>query len=655
MQNGVGWSRFPVQDVERNSGTPPDKKCEAIPASIQSRKPGERTISDRDLIKLILAGAALLSAIFFGVSRYYSPDGQVSPPQGDSLIFYQYARAIGEGHPYRFNADDPPSTGSTSHLYPVLLAVPYALGAKGSGLATVGFLLNTIFYLALIFVVWLSTMKMAPSAAPLAAALTAFCGQTVITLFGQTDMGLFAVLAAGSFCAGLYRRYIVLAVLLILATLTRPEGFILSLLLLAASFIPTTKGQRGAVGFTFAGGMGVFAALGVAFLNSRLTGSILFTSILGKGLSVSQPTSGLIENAAATMGAMIKEVFFGLTDGHRRFYLLPVFGGWLGVMGLLSRRWRRDEITRVETWWIAAVLVNGVLIAFSGVGGVQYDRYLAWILPVWFIYVAIGLRQAAGMFPWPRAFMFMALGLLAYQGIGLAYFGSLFAKNTATVASNIRFVHSAAEGLPEGSRIGMINYSGLAYEMPKQNVHNINGIVSPEFMSAESPRMNIEVLRHEPLTRFDAWLVYAGRQSGQWYSIFTGKQIASEMPAFGADEALAFYKADWSTLGRANLPLSASARQFASGMTLVDAVDVGYAVHESRSDYRVFTRIAGIKVLPSSETLLVDGQLITEAGRIILGSETMHVKSRPGREMRIILRTSAAAAAPLNSGLEKFE
>ncbi len=579
----------------------------------------------------------------------------MAPPQGDSLIFYQYARAIGEGHPYRFSEQASPSTGSTSHLYPFLLAVPYAMGAKGEALSTAGFLLNVLCYLALIFVIWLSAIRMMPSAALLAAALTALSGQTVITMFGQTDMGLFTTLAAGAFCAALYRRFILLAVLLILSVFTRPEGVLLSLLMVAASFMPTFSGRRGSVGFTFAGAMGLFAFGLIAFLNSRMTGSIWPMSTVGKGLTVSETSAGVLMGVTSAIGTMFKEVFFGLTDGHRRFYLLPVFGGWLGVMGLFSRRWRRDETTRVETWWMAALFAAVLMIALSGWDGIQFDRYLAWILPVWFIYVAIGLRQAAGMFPWRRAYLFMAVVLLSYQGLGLVYFGSVFARQTAALASNLSFVRSAGEILPDGSRIGVVNFSGLAYVVPQHSVKNVFGVVSPEFVNSVSPRTNIEVLRHEPSTRFESWLFAGGNESGKWYSVFAGNPIAAEAPLFGAGNSLVLHEADWSTLTQSILPISTSARQFIYGLGLVDQVDVGYLADEKRVDYRQFTRTPGVKLLPVSETLTLENRRITEVGRVVMGSESMRIHAEPGRELRFILRTSKVAGLSLPGGLERIE
>ena len=49
----------------------------------------------------------------------------------DSYIHFQYARAIAEGHPWRYQAGEPLTSGGTSLLWPTLLAPFYAVGFRG--------------------------------------------------------------------------------------------------------------------------------------------------------------------------------------------------------------------------------------------------------------------------------------------------------------------------------------------------------------------------------------------------------------------------------------------------------------------------------------------------------------------------------------------
>jgi len=56
--------------------------------------------------------------------------GHAAAPLDDAYIHFQYARAIVEGHPLRFQAGAAITSGATSMLWPALLA-PFWLSARG--------------------------------------------------------------------------------------------------------------------------------------------------------------------------------------------------------------------------------------------------------------------------------------------------------------------------------------------------------------------------------------------------------------------------------------------------------------------------------------------------------------------------------------------
>src|SRR5688572_14424670 len=52
----------------------------------------------------------------------------------DAYIHFQYARAIAEGHPFRYQADQPISSGATSFLWPLVLAPFHLVGFRGASI-----------------------------------------------------------------------------------------------------------------------------------------------------------------------------------------------------------------------------------------------------------------------------------------------------------------------------------------------------------------------------------------------------------------------------------------------------------------------------------------------------------------------------------------
>src|SRR5262245_35741346 len=75
-----------------------------------------------------LVVVAVTVSLVFVSSMLMATQGHFIPQVVDLYLICQYARAIVEGHPFRYNPGEAPSTGATSLLYTVFLAVPEAIG-----------------------------------------------------------------------------------------------------------------------------------------------------------------------------------------------------------------------------------------------------------------------------------------------------------------------------------------------------------------------------------------------------------------------------------------------------------------------------------------------------------------------------------------------
>jgi len=80
----------------------------------------------------LTAGVALLA--YRAISGVLQRVGHPGAALDDAYIHFQYARAIAEGHPLRFEAGAPITSGCTSMLWPILLAPFWALGARGEAI-----------------------------------------------------------------------------------------------------------------------------------------------------------------------------------------------------------------------------------------------------------------------------------------------------------------------------------------------------------------------------------------------------------------------------------------------------------------------------------------------------------------------------------------
>src|SRR5687768_4338727 len=95
-----------------------------------------RTFSNPDfrmwIFLCIFVGVLLTIYISLGLAA--SP-GTLLMPLDDTYIHFQYARQMASGEPYVYNPGDAATSGGTSFLYPILLALGYKLGFTDLSLA----------------------------------------------------------------------------------------------------------------------------------------------------------------------------------------------------------------------------------------------------------------------------------------------------------------------------------------------------------------------------------------------------------------------------------------------------------------------------------------------------------------------------------------
>ena len=81
---------------------------------------------------LLVVASSIVSVLYAWVLLHYT-GGEWILPLDDTYIYLQYARNLAHGHFMQFNAGDPPTSGATSFLYPILLAAGYLIGFRSDG------------------------------------------------------------------------------------------------------------------------------------------------------------------------------------------------------------------------------------------------------------------------------------------------------------------------------------------------------------------------------------------------------------------------------------------------------------------------------------------------------------------------------------------
>lgn len=606
-------------------------------------------LSPSELLKLMLFCGLIQIGAYYFVGAMASPTNHVALPQPDTILYCQAARQIAEGQPFIFSPGDKPSTGTTSHLYPFLLAIPYALGATGDNLITAGFALNAVFYLIFILAWGVIAIRLCqtPLARGVAGLLLALNGQATISALSQSDTGLFMAISAGLFAAFLTGRIRTFAVLLVIAPWCRPEGSVLAfffpLFLLIRRLIWKESSSKGE---WITALLGTLSALGVPLFNLWLTGYVQFHSILYKGYFKQYDFLPAIYMGAKDGIRMLRELFLGTPEAPpREFFFLPLFGALFAWIGICRRSWLHKNVWR-ELWWLSGILIALGGVATSGWQNTNLDRYLAWAFPLWLIYIAEGATWLTRKIEAAPRFRSLPLwALIGYQSVTALWMLSCFDFNSQVSNHEYEALKTVDTLLPEKASLGTL--LAPAYAIPGHRLMHLNGLYSPDFLIPDSDLpVNFEKIKHHEEYQFDYWLIepiitsFIGAKTNVFYT--------SKTPITLDDRFLA--KADWSALKRSSEPLEPASLKAIQGWREIARLDIGYLENEKRFDYSSFSRFYKVLYYPQLLAGMCGTNLIADVGRAVIGSESMTIPCTPHQPIKILLRTTGAMNLRLRNG-----
>jgi hypothetical protein len=433
------------------------------------------------------AGATLLA--YKTIHGVIAKVGHAAAPLDDTYIHFQYARAFAEGHPFRYQAGEPVSTGATSFLWPLILGVFHAVGFRGNALMWPAWLLAFAALAALAYDVREVAEPLAGRGAAIGAgAMTLFFGGLVWCAGSGMEVVPFAwVLMRGVRRGAEWaemrppertrKKLVALLVLAGVAPLVRPEGAVLSLALGAVVAVHPREPRRRVEGAALAA-----LAFTPMLLCLLLTGSAR-TSTAEVKLLFSSPYADVAAQAvsnARTLATMI------LDGEHWSAEFLPRGAAPIAWLGLLAVAWRGQLPGKTTR---AALVVVMALLVFAPCFYVTFLwnrlRYLWPFMPAWFVGAGCLARVVAGLVARfsPRAGAVTA-GLLAGACAGaLAVRLEWVTDDVAQSASGIDRQQAAlgrwaAAHLPPAARIGVNDTGAIAY-FGDRKTFDVVGLTTP--------------------------------------------------------------------------------------------------------------------------------------------------------------------------------
>lgn len=610
-------------------------------------------------LPVLVTGAIIVvcavEAFAFFVYMVNRTGGVLSAPIDDTFIYFQYARLLADGRLLEFNPGAGASSGSTSILYPLILAVGFKLGFSGASVIIYAFAVNALFFASSGVLMFRFISRLAGRNAALAGAiLFVLNGPLIYAYLSMMETGLFTMLLLWLIESSQRRGVGDLKTMSLAALLpfARPEGAIVSgIVVCMAAWLYVKSVNRSsaqllvvilplATTALYFVGMGVVTgSFGSNTLHSKsVVYDPRFTSL--------EVVSWIITNTRDFLGVLASDVDFFLPA---TFYLALVGLLPLVVREAVSRTPASGVITVVA---LALILVSGSHV--RNVGGVNL-RYLLPSFPLLTAFAVVGLWHVAGSFGQAtesKIFCAIVAVLLVFGVRGCRMWLIDFGSYSETVAKI--YIGPALwinEHVPNDAVIAAHDVGALGY-YGNRRVFDVVGLVSNgvAYYYRNGPGSLLELMLRLPDEERPTWFLL----SHQWAASWAEARLLHEAATFSFPESrvwvlpkeLNLFKADWSC----GKPQQMLESEWSQGGTYTLTADVNVADLESEGEYAYhlvfpkvdFARIGGITsdhsnvavrgVYPNS------GGCVFEGGRIVERKEDFELRATPGKPARIVAR-----------------
>ena len=620
----------------------------------------------------LLSGLVLLSAL-------RQAGGVFLFPLDDSFIYLQYAVRLAEGHPFSYGPGEPPSTGMTSLLYPVLVAPGALLGLRGEGLALFAFGVDAIFLLgSALLVRRLLRSRLPEAAASGSAALVLLTGPFLWGALSGMEIGMTAFFFLAS--ADLLRtemetgRLRFAPAALALLALARPEAMLFAVAVALALAIPTpgaaTRQLAGRAGLLFP----LAAAAATVGVNLALTGHLSPDSSRPKSPFFTPEYSPLFHarHALSFLAVTIRGLLTGAfgpppapgTPTVAALPFVPPLAGLVFAVGAfhgVRAEWREKRFgphALLAGWFLFGLSAVTVL---SG-SAVHHFRYLLPFLPA---FVALLVPGACTVAAWlsrltprlgaPRLAVLLSALLFAFQLVSTVEFLGLYGRESRGLLEYRTAALWMKENLPPGTRTAVLDAGvvGFLAERPLVDLFGLTtaALAPSSVFFADWIGSKYETLASWPRERRPRHLLahkvrYDERGDEGHLAPLRTRPVVSfgapppGVPTIGID--LTIWEIDWGRLAPTPQPCTAAGREAAGGR-LVDSLNVADVEDEARHRRRFESRRPGVF---GSNRLAVaacgPGMTAADGARGVPGAEVFEMEVPEPAALRLVLRAAFA-------------
>jgi hypothetical protein len=648
-------------------------------------------------LRPFLALLALILCSVFLLSMLAATGGRVVMPLDDAYIHQQYARQIARGQFFRYNDADPPTSGMTSLLYPFLLAGGYLVGFRGE---TLGVFAITAGAVGLTLSAWLMSelgselaRLWSPGGSSFVSPSIVSLGTSVLFLTNGTVLwGYLNGMETGLFITVMLAALLTLArgrlrwacVLAALMPLIRPEGAVLSVAVtavLAARRVMSWRiGEDSLDRWSWALLLPLFSVAIQPLLNLLITGSAMSSGLQSKSWLYNVPfyPDDIFRLILGFYGRAWMTAFTGVHWGqlqaavrHQSLHLhkwgyMPPGLMVVGVVYLLKRsigEWRARQP------WLATVILTTLAVGLLAVSTLEtafwhVNRYQ---VPFYALGTLAGGLAVADLGPLllrrqarPGAgYVLLLACFVVLSAMSVPTLTRRYAQAAHTVAfQQIEMGRWIARSLPVDARVGVCDAGAVRY-FGQRATYDLVGLTTQgtSVASRNGSGCTFEAMEHAP-DRPDYFAVYDDIYTSPYFldtDLFAEELFRAEVHDLSgvgsASDHQCVYRADWRLADSGYRCYQLDVLQKATGLVLVDALDVADLSDEQAHRYRWWQAVKKggfpsevrqfhYRTVPEREVL--------DGGRLLTGGEELTIQTRPQQDLLIAGRFHAQSDVYLN-------
>jgi hypothetical protein len=588
----------------------------------------------------VLAFCAAVTTLHFVVHQeVILPEEAWSVPIDDTFIHLHYARGIAEGHPFSYHRGDGYSTGCTSPLYVVLLAVPNLLGL-GDRMVPVTLVLGGVWLAAsLLLLVRLGRQLGNRSAGVAAAVLWGGWGFAWYVFHSGMETGLYALmilLVLSLFVSwtrlGAPRPGWPLIVAAGLLPLTRPDGLFLlgALLGVVGLRVVLRRDRRNAWVVLGWWALTLIPALAYYLANRILTGTFSTAGMISKSL-LHVPYMEPTKKAVTFLSHLFEAMRHFLSGNDANFLTFAVAGpGLAAVVALAVREHRRRAVgsrTVLACWAL-------LMLAAASMHFIRIARWERYYMPVFLLAIlgaGFAITWLARSMRRPWLIPGITLVLLLYQGDSTMRWIKAYERDLKTIhTKQAAAARTLLKRSPADARVLVCDAGAIPY-LSRRWTFDIVGLTTP---------LRYNHFRNGVGSRFERFERIPKRERPNFIAAY-GFCLwpGAHGPPIGRHHDMIVAPVAEKQAGTGHRPGT-----LPEGATIVDRFDVADLQSEHEHDYHYDPPGTIRDNVVRRGTVEGRKDPIADGGRLIHNHEQFALRCKPGRKATLVARLSCAKA-----------